>query len=54
MLDDLNKQVIMVTKLFTDLCGLTPHRKSLKFGFDYVFSPQQDQLYVWMATEPMV
>jgi hypothetical protein len=31
------------------------HRpKTWKFGFDHVLSPQQYQLNVWMATEPMV
>jgi hypothetical protein len=52
--EDLTKQVIMATEPFKDRGGLKPRRKTWKFGFDHVFSPQQDQLDVWMATEPMV
>jgi hypothetical protein len=46
--------MIMTTKPFKDCDGPKRRRKTWKFGFDYVFSPEQDQWDVWMATEPMV
>lgn len=52
--DDLTKQIITATEPFKDRGGLKPRRKTLKFGFDRVFSPEHDQFDVWLASEPLV
>jgi kinesin family protein C1 len=52
--DDLTKNLLEVTEPMKDRGGLSDRRKKWKFGFDHVFSPQQGQVDIWEATEPLV
>jgi len=52
--DDLTKQFIVVTEPPKDRGGLSQRRKKIKFGFDGVFSPTNNQDNIWKATEPLI
>jgi chromosome segregation ATPase len=52
--DDATKNVIVATEPLKDRGGLSDRRKTWKFGFDNVFSPNHGQDDVWEATMPLV
>jgi hypothetical protein len=52
--DDLTKRFIVATEPPKDRGGLSQRKKRMKFGFDNVFSPRNDQDDVWEATEPLI
>jgi len=52
--DDLTKRFVVATEPPKDRGGLSQRKKTLKFGFDNVFTPTNTQDDVWEATEPLV
>ncbi|GMI11050.1 hypothetical protein TrVE_jg3315 [Triparma verrucosa] len=51
---DSTKRLLEMQEPWKDRGGLNPRRKQWRFGFDSVFSPEDDQLAVWEAAEPLV
>ena len=52
--EDITKRILVAIEPEKDRGGLNPRRKKWKFGFDNVFTPQDNQEDVWQATEPLV
>ncbi|GMH64196.1 hypothetical protein TL16_g03911 [Triparma laevis f. inornata] len=51
---DSTKRLLEMQEPWKDRGGLNPRRKQWRFGFDSVFSPEDDQVAVWEAAEPLV